>query len=480
MSEYYSNHFGVAHSLFEEKGVLDGLIGRDVRLHIDPLRLKGTSIPEFKDSYNNVFLKYFERFILLVDAMPSSKPDKVFFPRIVHYFKFPEIPNVGLGYSVSGKPGKGMSGKTTNQIAETTVEIIKAGLRAPELFMFMHLFEKNVGADRISDMTVYILRHQILAYTQRIAAEMQIPVHKYVYEEKLYMVPFYDGDPMHFFPTTLLTDLPLATSFDEISDVCDYNHGLISRVCKAVNGNWKDFVVGAGKKQVLKDALLSNQKAYDEAIAYLRGLKAVAYDFTEDKKKLYFEARLTELVEKALNDRGVQKKLTEEDVLESTREACYLFRECIENHRSYKLMYYEKNKLAKSEDYAQELLYVISEAYLKAKGADIDVSPEADTGVGKLDFKFSQGSRSRVIIETKLSNNKDLLHGYVSQLPDYMKSQNAKYGIFVVVVVDSPKNKNAQLKKLQALEDERDKTNLSIPEIIFVDACERQTASKKK
>lgn len=61
-----------------------------------------------------------------------------------------------------------------------------------------------------------------------------------------------------------------------------------------------------------------------------------------------------------------------------------------------------------------------------------------------------------------------------------MKSQNAKYGIFVVVVVDSPKNKNAQLKKLQALEDERDKTNLSIPEIIFVDACERQTACKTK
>ena len=142
-------------------------------------------------------------------------------------------------------------------------------------------------------------------------------------------------------------------------------------------------------------------------------------------------------------------------------------------------MYYEKSKIAKSEDYAQELLFVISEAYIKAKGADIDISPEADTGVGKLDFKFSQGSNSRVIIETKLSNNNDLLHGYVTQLPDYVNSQHGTYGIYVVVIVDSKKNKISQLKKLRDIEAKRDKNDLSQYEIIFVDARERPTASKR-
>ena len=112
---------------------------------------------------------------------------------------------------------------------------------------------------------------------------------------------------------------------------------------------------------------------------------------------------------------------------------------------------------------------------MKAKGADIDVSPEADTGIGKLDFKFSQGAKSRVIIETKLSNNPNLLHGYVTQLPDYMKSQHGSYGIYVVVIVDG-NNNDKQLEMLRKIEVERNKDDLSQYEIIFVDA--RETYSK--
>lgn len=475
---YYSKYFGVPHSLFERKEVLDGLIGRDVRLHIDPLRLKNTQVPEFINTYDNVFLKYFDRFIHFVDAMPSEEEDGTFFPLIVENMQFSEIPNVGLGYSINGKPGKGMNGKITKQIARTTVKVIKAGMKDPELFLFMHLFEKNVGADRISDMTVYILRHQILLYTQRIAAEMKIATREYEFENVIYTVPFYENEPMHFFPTTLLADLPIATSCNEISDVCDYNKELVRRVCTVVNGEWKRFFEGSDKKNVLKYALLNNTEAYKEAILYFRSLNTVAYDFFEDKKKFYFTARLDEIIENCLKKQELVKKLSPEDVFVNAKNACMLFKECIENHRSYKLMYYEKGNVAKSETYAQELLFVISEAYLKAKGADIDVSPEADTGIGKLDFKFSQGAKSRVIIETKLSNNPNLLHGYVTQLPDYMKSQHGSYGIYVVVIVDG-NNNDKQLEMLRKIEVERNKDDLSQYEIIFVDARERPTASKK-
>lgn len=479
MIMHYSKYFGVPHSEFENKGVLDGFIGRDVRLHFDPLRLKGTKVPEFKDTYDRVFLRYFDRFAHFVDAMPNEKEDDTFFPLIVEHLQFSEIPNVGLGYSISGKPGKGMNGKTTKQLAKTTVKLIKAGMRDPELFMFMHLFEKNVGADRISDMTVFILRHQILLYTQRIAAELKIQTYKYKLGDNIYLVPFYNNEPLHFFPTTLLSDLPIATSYDEISNVCDYNKGLVGRVCKVVKGEWKQFFEGADKKEILKNALLTNPDAYKEAIAYFRSLNAIPYDFNSDNKRFYLNARIEELVAKILREQDNPKKLTPEDVLQCTREACLIFKECIENHRSYKLMYYEKGKVAKSEDFAQELLFVISDSYLKGKGADIDISPEADTGVGKLDFKFSQGSNSRVIIETKLSNNPNLLHGYVTQLPYYMNSQHGVYGIYVVVIIDSKNNQNNQLCKLREFEVNRVQGDPSQYEIIFVDAREKPTASKK-
>ena len=99
MSEYYSDYFNVPHSLFESKGIFDGLIGTDIKLHIDPLRLKGTQIEEFKDSYKNVFLKYFDRFVHFVDSIETENEDDTFFRLMVEHFRFDEIHNVGLGYS---------------------------------------------------------------------------------------------------------------------------------------------------------------------------------------------------------------------------------------------------------------------------------------------------------------------------------------------------------------------------------------------
>ena len=476
MAIYYSSYFGVSHSLFEEKGVLDGYVDRDMILHIDPLRLKKTQVKEFRDSYNDVFLKYFDRFVHFVDAMQSDSENDTFFNLIVEHFMFDEVHNVGLGYSENGAPGKGINKTLAKQLARTTVKIIRSGMRDPELFVFMHLFEKNIGADRISDMTIHILQKQLLAYTERISGEMGLPVSRFVLEDDEFQVPFYNNEPIHFVPTTLLANLPKATSWEDIGKVDDYNIEIKRRVCAAVNGEWKSYV-SAGQKNVMKNALMNSKKAYEAAISYYRSLSAYAYDFTEDNKHFYFEARIKEIVCDALKSVAIPAKLTAGDVLDATREAVMLYKACIENHRSYKLMYYEKGKVAKSEDYAQELLYVISEAYLKAKGFDIDISPEADTGLGKLDFKFSHGSNSRVIIETKLSNNQNLLHGYVSQLPDYMKAQGAVYGFFVVVIVDSPKNQKSQMRKLW---DIKSKAAINNKEIIFVSATEKLTASKKK
>lgn len=478
MAQYYSNYFKVPHSLFESKGVFDGLVGTDVKLHIDPLRLKDSQIEEFKDSYTNVFLKYFDRFVLFVDSLESDSENDAFFKLMVEHFMFDEIHNVGLGYSENGAPGKGINEKLAKQLARTTKRIIRSGMREPELFLFMHLFEDNIGADRISDMTIHILQKQLLQYTARMSQDMGLPVSEYELDDETYKVPYYNEEPIYFVPTSLLADLPVATSYDDISTVDNYNTEIKRKVCKAVNGEWKAFT-SPGQKQVMKSALLSSKKAYDAAIDYFRSLKAQAYDFNYDKKHFYFQARLDELVKTVIEKNQLESKLTPEEVLTATSEAVLLFKGCIENHRTYKLMYYEKGKVAKSEDYAQELLFVISEAYLRAKGFDIDISPEADTGVGKLDFKFSQGAQSRVIVETKLSINKDLMHGYVTQLPDYMKSQQAQYGLYVVVLVDSDKNKMGLVRKLVEIKKREDKEGDSPIKIVFVDARERKTASKR-
>lgn len=48
---HYSKYCGVRHSALRNKGVFDGTIDNDSLLHIDPMLLKNSSIPEFNNAY---------------------------------------------------------------------------------------------------------------------------------------------------------------------------------------------------------------------------------------------------------------------------------------------------------------------------------------------------------------------------------------------------------------------------------------------
>ena len=51
MALTYSRFFKVKHRDFLQKGVYNAFLDQDSLLHIDPLLLKGSEIPEFKNAY---------------------------------------------------------------------------------------------------------------------------------------------------------------------------------------------------------------------------------------------------------------------------------------------------------------------------------------------------------------------------------------------------------------------------------------------
>ena len=67
MSLTYSKYFKVKHRDFLQKGVYNASLDQDSLLHIDPLLLKGSAIPEFTNAYTE-FFNYFRLFIPLVKA----------------------------------------------------------------------------------------------------------------------------------------------------------------------------------------------------------------------------------------------------------------------------------------------------------------------------------------------------------------------------------------------------------------------------
>lgn len=119
---------------------------------------------------------------------------------MIKRYTLKEISNTGLGYSAGNTHGRGISGALSIQLAESTYDIIKAGMTDPEIFCLMQLIEDNMGADRISDMTISILQKHFLSYTQRISLELALPTKQYMCSYDLsFNVPFIMVNPYYLF-----------------------------------------------------------------------------------------------------------------------------------------------------------------------------------------------------------------------------------------------------------------------------------------
>jgi hypothetical protein len=67
----------------------------------------------------------------------------------------------------------------------------------------------------------------------------------------------------------------------------------------------------------------------------------------------------------------------------------------------------------------------------------IHVAPEVPLGSGRLDFlligTLVNGESAAICLEMKSAHSVDLVHGYVDQLPDYMRRKQTNYGIYGVL-----------------------------------------------
>ena len=97
-------------------------------------------------------------------------------------------------------------------------------------------------------------------------------------------------------------------------------------------------------------------------------------------------------------------------------------------------------------------------------------------GAGPVDFKFSSGYHSKVLLEMKLARNSQLMHGIEVQLPTYLKAESSSKGIYMIVIANNHDEElvNALWKRMKAQ---------NIPEsltqnIIVIDARKRNSASR--
>ena len=467
---HYSSYFQIPHRAFIKVGIFDGLIERDIPLHVDPMLLKGCKIPEFEGSYQK-FLDYFNEIVTLTIGMSNPSIKNRCFNQIVGRMHFPEVVNTGLGYSKSNTKGNGISGKLSKQLATSCVEIVQAGIKDPAFFTLLPFIEEGIGADRISDMTIDVLLDDFLAYTQRMVKEMGINSRSKKHKNVAYQVPFIKRRPYLLIPQSLLAHLPIARSFDDIDSVCDYNRELRRRVCRAIGINIADFE--KMRKSERKKAILAHSALLNDLLNYCKSLDVLGYDFVGDNMLLYEDIRMTELVKKSPVNLAQYVTSTNIDVIGITREIIGQYKAMIEDNYMYWLLYNDNHEF-RDEKAAQLLFYMMAHFYCAAN--NIDMSRECDPGVGELDFKLSSGFNKKVLIEMKKASSSSLLAGFLKQLPAYEKAERTVDSFYLVIKDKESASNN--IKKLLDKKIELDHQKKKCPEIIIVDAIMKPSASK--
>ena len=121
---------------------------------------------------------------------------------------------------------------------------------------------------------------------------------------------------------------------------------------------------------------------------------------------------------------------------------------------------------------AQLLYFCIAKSYCSAY--NIDITREGNNGHGPVDFKFSRGYHDKVLIEVKLTSNSRLTHGIKTQLPIYMKQENAQKAIYLIIDTGHPK----ALKNFEAFYHTLDADLKNKIEYLVIDATPKKSASK--
>ena len=329
MPKRISSLIGTTTKALESKGVFDGFIDIDSRLHIDPSLLRNTRIKEFKNAQDD-FENYFQEVLTLIKY--SKKEGDKLWNKAWEKLQFKERGNIALGYSKDGTKGSAIGPILARNILTTASEIVKIGINDPIIFELIGIVEDNIGADRISDMTAVILYHNLLAFTKRIAAELKIKTKTFEIEEIIYELPKNNvtGEHIVFIPKKLLSGLPIAESWDDIDIVGKYNERLRNKLNKIIGKSWKSVIRKLNKKD-LKQLLLENPEAFRDLIRQYKAKPRVGYNFETDPLGEIIWAELSERAPKEhpLNLRSYHP-ITNQNILIVVQKICEHFKDLIE------------------------------------------------------------------------------------------------------------------------------------------------------
>ena len=470
-----SGYFEIDRRELDRLGILNPTLALDTKLFIDPLLLQHSIHPELNSIAVDKYRRHFETVIKFLAA--THTPEDVAWRSARRLLEFHEIRGTCLGYGAASIHGSGFGPGLTDRILRVGKEIVDLGITDPDLFPAMALFEADIGPDRISDMATNVILDPLFAFNERILRELGITGEAFEIAGTtghLLRNPFEKKHaPIILVPKDILRNLPIAYDWDGVVDAASKNQALRERVNEHIGHIWAAKT--KRKKMKLRGEALASNEAFQALLDVIHAVPPRAYSVDKDPdgvirwphigKEFAKNFPLDLLEYRKVDDLSVVYNLVER-IVES-------FQHLIEHNGLNKELYKERGK-PRHEKTAQRLFFAIAHSYCEAN--NIDISPEIDTGTGKVDFKLSKGFEAKVLVEIKLSTNSKLVHGYETQLETYKQSERTMRAFYIVIDVGKMGQKHKRLIKVR---NDASSRREPLSDLVFVDGTLKPSASKR-
>ena len=476
----FADHFGIDEKWLRRTGVFNPTLDVDSPLFIDPFLLPNSTQKEFSECAFEAYEAHFSEILRLL-LLSDDIGDKAWVGALSK-FKFSEAKGMGgtcLGYGKSSTDhGKAFGRVKSLRSLKWALAVVKLGVKDPEMFSSLPLFEDGIGPDLISDMITNITLPCILTFNGRVLGLMKaelgvdVPTRKFILRRLPAMLPENPrapGSPIILLADDVLKHLPLMDDPMGLRGVAEHNADLRDRVNSHIGEVFK-IRYKKDKDRISAQAMATAQ-AFQAFLDLLKLSEKAPYDIYKDPQGLvvwstlaadYAAANHLEITDDA--------KLSRIDRIDAVCQAIIKqFTHAVETQRMWRVFYVDRDP--RPERFAQLLFLAIATAYCVAN--DLDISPESDAGAGPVDFKFSNGS-DKVVVEIKLSTNSSVVKGYDKQLKAYMAAEDTSRGHYVLIDVG---RMGSAWKRLQAIAN-KDSDFKKTRKLHLVDGTYKVSASK--
>lgn len=441
---YFSDFFNVSRETIENEGFFDISLLNDLPLFIDPFLIFCSEKAEYQELHEEI-IKYM---VYLRDySLRCPHPTK---PMLDALYRFPEIKQNYLGFCNDGNSGSGL-GTDFALALHSGLKDIFSSFGSESISKSPHLeklclIKDRVGKDNISDFATNLIKHYLLEATERFAKEYldpqscrtfrNIPRVQFdydigVWKAGTYYLPCYNDDYVILTPADMLvradtwinkSDLYKQVPYMGVSlpdEVLRFQVNEYFTSCLSKRPTREEKAEAAKKTVEMFPQVIDyyiRSKEDNEAGAIQGGIGEVS------EVRAVFLEQLQCLV-KQLAEETDFYKIPLNSFDEAMQRVMYL-KHVIEHCDGYRWFYDGDKPIRRESD-----LHIMYK--LACFDAISDVNSEVNNGRGPVDFKLSNGSKDKTLVEFKLTRT--LKKNLEKQVEVYKDANNTNKAIKVIL-----------------------------------------------